>query len=244
MMRCVAWAALAVGASRTVQTEGSVASKVQPSVRWPSVRSPSIGSVHRSRVVASEAVASEAPAAQLSTPEAAKLFGRLAEKTLYLDAAVQACCHSACSDCEWRLPDGGYRWDIMKSTVPKWIPCYVQRDFEDERGCHTPAWAEALFKDDAAISRADFDARLRGMAFDSAAMGPKGKTDAELTPAALDEMWAWLGGGETLTAEAMAERLQAMSLAEDKQGAIGEGPDALVWKEFAKGLGAAPFERF
>ena len=28
-----------------------------------------------------------------------------------------------------------------------------------------------------AISRADFDARLRGMAFDSAAMGPKGKTD-------------------------------------------------------------------
>ena len=27
-------------------------------------------------------------------------------------------------------------------------------------------------------------------------------------------------------------------------GAIGEGPDMLVWKEFATGMGVKPFDRF
>ena len=31
----------------------------------------------------------------LATPEAAKLYGRVAEKQLYLDKRVGACCHSA-----------------------------------------------------------------------------------------------------------------------------------------------------
>ena len=35
-----------------------------------------------------------------------------------------------------------------------------------------------------------------------------------------------------------------MSLAEDREGAIGEGPDFVDWKSFAKALGAAPFERW
>lgn len=30
--------------------------------------------------------------------DAARLYGRFAEKQLYLDAKVGACCHSACSD--------------------------------------------------------------------------------------------------------------------------------------------------
>jgi len=47
------------------------------------------------------------------------MFGRFAEKTLYLDKAIGACCHSACSDCEWREPDGGYRFDLLKAAVPK-----------------------------------------------------------------------------------------------------------------------------
>ena len=75
----------------------------------------------------------EAVSTSLSTVDAAKIFGRLAEKTLYLDATVGACCHSACSDCEWRTPGGGYRWDIMKAQVAKWLPCYLTRDFADER---------------------------------------------------------------------------------------------------------------
>ena len=43
----------------------------------------------------------------VSTAEVAKLFGRFAENVLHLDRDVGACCHSACSDCEWRTPDGG-----------------------------------------------------------------------------------------------------------------------------------------
>ena len=75
----------------------------------------------------------QAVSTSLSTVDAAKIFGRLAEKTLYLDATVGACCHSACSDCEWRTPGGGYRWDVMKAQVAKWLPCYLTRDFADER---------------------------------------------------------------------------------------------------------------
>ena len=39
-------------------------------------------------------------------------------------------------------------------------------------------------------------------------------------------------------------RHQTMSLDANKEGAIGEGPDSLVWKEFALGLGCKPFDRF
>lgn len=61
----------------------------------------------------------------------------------------------------------------------------------------------------------------------------------------MDAFWAWLAGGEDeLGVEQALKRLQDMSLAENKEGALGEGPDMLVWKEFAKGLGAAPFERW
>lgn len=189
----------------------------------------------------------QAATASLTTLDAAKFFGRFAEQTLYLDGAVGACCHSACSDCEWRLPDGGYRFDLMKASVAKWVPCYLARDFGDERGCHTPVWASTLFPDGAAsISRADFDARVNAMEY-VGAMGPKGTIkDAELSAEALDALWAALGGGDELEAATMVAGLQALSLLEgdEREGVIGEGPDSLVWKEFAKGLGVAPFERF
>merc|ERR1719201_1817746 len=110
----------------------------------------------------------------LAAPEAAKLFGRVAEGQLYLDKGVGACCHSACSDCEWRDPEGGYRFDLLKSTYPKWLPCYLERDFEDERGCHAPTWAQALFPDGAReISATDFAERVTALEF-SMPMGPKG----------------------------------------------------------------------
>lgn len=71
---------------------------------------------------------------KISTAEVAKLFGRMADSVLYLDPAVGACCHSACSDCEWRDKGGGYRFDVLKSVRNKWICCYAHRDFQDERG--------------------------------------------------------------------------------------------------------------
>ena len=109
------------------------------------------------------AVQACAVATAVSTSEVAKLFGRLAEPVLYLDGNVGACCHSACSDCEWRDPEGGYRCDppspshllsaqpvvhrhclgrtavdLIKATQPKWVCCYRLRDFGDERGAHVP----------------------------------------------------------------------------------------------------------
>ena len=187
----------------------------------------------------------------ISTPDACKLYGHLAENQLYLDKAVGACCHSACSDCEWREPGGGYRFDMLKANFPKWLPCYIERDFEDERGCHVPVWSSTLFPDGAtgSVSRADFDARFRSLEF-TMPLGPKGNVkpeDAEPSAEALDALWGWLCDGEAsdaVDAATALKRLQDMSLADDREGAIGEGPDFVDWKSFAKALGAAPFERW
>jgi len=187
----------------------------------------------------------------VTTPDAAKMFGRLAEPQLYLDKTVGACCHSACSDCEWRDPGGGYRFDLLKSTVPKWLPCYLLRDFEDERGCHVPVWSNSLFPDDSSdpITRADFEERFLALEY-APPMGPKGaiKPDADVPSSeALAELWSWLCNGEereSVDAATVLERLQAMSPDEDRDGAIGEGPDFVDWKAFARALGAAPFERW
>ena len=184
----------------------------------------------------------------LATPEAAKLYGRVAEKQLYLDKRVGACCHSACSDCEWREPDGGYRFDLLKANFPKWLPCYLFRDFEDERGSHTPLWAEALFPEGTtAVSRAEFAERFVALEYNEP-MGPKGKIKEDMpSDEAIDALWAWLSDGEeaeSIEATTVLQRLQDMSLAEDREGSIGEGPDFVDWKSFAKALGAAPFERW
>jgi hypothetical protein len=48
-----------------------------------------------------------------------KIFGRIAEKTLFGDGSAGQCCHSGCPDCEWR-----YSFDVLQSARPKWIPTY------------------------------------------------------------------------------------------------------------------------
>ena len=136
----------------------------------------------------------------VAAPDAARLYGRFAEKTLYLDKNVGACCHSACSGCEWRDPEGGYRFDLLKANFPKWLPCYLERDFCDERGCHVPTWAQQLFPDgsDSAVSREDFAERLVSLDFEMP-MGPKGtiKPDAaEPSAEAVEALWVYLCGGE------------------------------------------------
>ena len=185
-------------------------------------------------------------ATSVPTAEVAKLFGRFAEKVLHLDRTVGPCCHSACSDCEWRTPDGGYRWDVMKAMQPKWVGCYRERDFEDQRGSHAPKWVTTIFADGDEIGRQDFVERLTSMEY-AEAMGPKGKVvDAIPSDEVVDLLWETLAGAgeEILSFASMREGLQKMSLDEDRDGAIGEGPDMIVWKEFAKGMGCKPFDRF
>jgi hypothetical protein len=189
------------------------------------------------------------------TAEVAKLFGRFAEKVLYLDKEVGACCHSACSDCEWRMPDGGYRFDVLRAARPKWIPCYISRDYLiNDGGCHVPQWASALFPDgvDTAttISRKEFDSRIQSLLY-TAPMGPSGtirSDDTDIASESLDLLWAWLCGGEPsateLKAGAILQRLQDMSPEEGRDGSIGEGPDSIDWKGFAHALGVDPRERW
>lgn len=202
---------------------------------------------------APRATAACATGTALPAVEAAKLFGRFAERVLFLDAAIGACCHSACDDCEWRDPGGGYRFDLLRANNPKWLPCYFLRDFKDERGSHAPRWAATLFPGgaDSTVGRADFDARIAALEYgvDGAApMGPKGKPDeSPPAPETLDALWAYLTeavGAESLAAADARRRLQDMSPDEDRAGAIGEGPDFVDWKGFARALGAPPFERW
>merc|ERR1712032_1785095 len=181
--------------------------------------------------------------------EAASLFGRLAEKRLYLDPMIGACCHSACSDCEWRDPEGGYRFDLLTANNNKWIPCYFFRDFEDQRGSHRPLWFSELFPDsEALLTRVQFGEALQAIPFTTMPLGPKGKLvpeTAALSPLVLDAFWSWLAGeSSSLSASRMRERLQDMSLDPNRDGAVGEGPDSVDWKSFAKALGAPPFERW
>mmetsp|Transcript_20940 Transcript_20940/g.42751 ORF Transcript_20940/g.42751 Transcript_20940/m.42751 type:complete len:141 (-) Transcript_20940:872-1294(-) len=79
--------------------------------------------------------------------EAVKLFGRLAEKYIMLDDSGGMCCYSACSDCEFRLPGGGYRMADQSSSRAKWIPVYEQLKFESQGKEHTSKWSTDIFTD-------------------------------------------------------------------------------------------------
>jgi len=201
--------------------------------------------ITRSRPLSASA---EVTATTLSAEHAATLFGRLAESKLYLDPAVGACCHSACSDCEWRDPEGGYRFDTLSATKPKWLACYVLRDFADERGSHEPRWAAAIFGNgEACVSRDEFATALREMDFEMP-MGPRGNIkpeQASLADEAVDAFWSYLAGpDELLSRSTMLAKLQEMSSDPNRLGAVGEGPDFVDWKDFARALGAPPFERW
>ena len=61
----------------------------------------------------------EATETLVEPKEAVKIFGRLAEKYIMLDDSGGLCCYSACSDCEFRLPGGGYRMADQSAARPK-----------------------------------------------------------------------------------------------------------------------------
>jgi len=92
--------------------------------------------------------------------EAVKLFGRLAEKYIMLDDSGGMCCYSACSDCEFRLPDGGYRMADQSASRPKWIPVYEHRSFESQGKEHTSKWSTEIFSEGPAVSKEEFIAKM------------------------------------------------------------------------------------
>lgn len=176
----------------------------------------------------------------IDSAEAVALFGRLAEKAIYMDPNVGACCHSACSDCEWRKPDGGYRFDVMRSGRPKWFPSYTRRDFEDERGSHECQWG-TVFEGSDALEKDDFFMRLRALKF-SMPLGPAGfmTGQPEVSDDILGRFWDALcrasGAEDVITAADVTAAIREWSTQEDVDEE--RGPDFASWEDFLAALRA------
>lgn len=181
----------------------------------------------------------------IDVAEMTKVFGRIAEKAIYQDAEVGACCHSACADCEWRLPDGGYRWDIQRAVRPKWIPCYTERDFEDDRGCHKPQWPKMFAA--GPLTEDTFRNAVKALKF-SMPLGPSGFLTGQPEPSeqVLARLWevltataAQLKGVDSvavtsLTPEDFVAVLQKWSSQDPEDIDPARGPDFATWDDFQR----------
>ena len=72
-------------------------------------------------------------AATPSEEELARVFGRIADKYIYLDESAGQCCHSGCDNCEFR-----YDFDVMRAARPKWLVTYKERAFDS--ATHRAKW--------------------------------------------------------------------------------------------------------
>jgi len=181
--------------------------------------------------VAATAEADEAAAVRTDPKEAVKLFGRLAEKYIMLDASAGMCCYSACSDCEYREPGGGYRMADQSSARPKWIPCYDRRVFEAQGKDHTAKWNGDIFVDGPAVTKEEFVSRVTAMAFAPPLGGPylpasQADITDEAAAAALFDVLA--GEKEKLTRHRMGKEMKSLA----------NGEEGLTWKMFATAMGA------
>jgi hypothetical protein len=102
------------------------------------------------------AVFSTAADVSIEPKDAVKLFGRLAEKYIMLDESGGMCCYSACKDCEYRLPDGGYRMADQSASRPKWIPVYEERYFSGQNKEHKAKWSTEIFTDGPSVTKEEF----------------------------------------------------------------------------------------
>lgn len=168
--------------------------------------------------------------------EAVKLFGRLAEKYIMLDSTGGLCCYSACTDCEFRLPGGGYRMAEQTASRPKWIPCYEKRLSANGKE-HVSKWASEIFvnvdNDQSllpAVTKELFVERVKGLSYAPTLGGPYLTASAatiEDESAAERLFDALADGKENLTKHRIATRLKELA----------DGEEGLSWKSFAEALG-------
>ena len=78
----------------------------------------------------------------------------------------------AAKDCEYRLPDGGYRMADQSSSRPKWIPVYEKRNFESSGKNHTTKWSSQIFKDGPAVTKDVFVKLLSDLEYTPPLGGP------------------------------------------------------------------------
>lgn len=162
--------------------------------------------------------------------EAVKLFGRLAEKYIMLDDSGGMCCYSACSDCEFRLPDGGYKMADQSAARPKWIPVYEHRAFETLGKEHASKWSTEIFAEGPAVSKDEFVAKVTNeLAYAPSLGGPylsasgAAIEDDKLVGKLFDLL---AGDKEKLTKHRMSTRMKEIAGEEE----------ALTWPTFLSAL--------
>ena len=111
---------------------------------------------------------------KIDPKEAVKVFGRLAEKYIMLDGSAGQCCYSGCSNCEFRLPGGGYRMADQSAARPKWIPCYEERlqGEGDNVKQHVSKWSSGIFTDGPSVTKAEFIERVVALDYAPTLGGP------------------------------------------------------------------------
>lgn len=168
---------------------------------------------------------------QTDPKEVVKLFGRLAEKYIMLDASAGLCCYSACSDCEYREPGGGYRMADQSAARPKWIPCYESRNFEAMAKEHTTKWSNGIFTEGPAVTKEQFIERVVNLEFQPPLGGPfvaakKATIEDVSAVAALFDILA--GEKEKLTRNRMGKEMKTLA----------NGEEGLTWTMFSEIMGA------
>lgn len=169
--------------------------------------------------------------ATIEPKEAVKLFGRLAEKYIMLDESGGMCCYSACKDCEYRLPDGGYKMADQSASRPKWVPVYEERSFEGQNKEHKSKWSTEIFTDGPAVTKEEFVQALAGMTYAPPLGGPfvaagAGK-ELEDTAAAEHLFDLLADGKEKLARFKMSVRLKELA----------DGEQGLTWPVFSAAMG-------
>lgn len=197
-----------------------------------STSQPCIRSALQSEATATAESAAETESTIQTDPkEAVKLFGRLAEKYIMLDASAGMCCYSGCSDCEYREPGGGYRMADQSSARPKWIPCYDERVFESQGKEHTSKWSTGIFPDAPVVTKDEFVERVVNLDFAPPLGGPYMAASAaaiedESAAATLFDVLA--GEKEKLTRHRMGKEMKVLS----------NGEEGLTWAMFSAAMGA------
>ena len=162
--------------------------------------------------------------------EAVKLFGRLAEKYIILDESAGMCCYSACSDCEYRLPGGGYKMADQSAARPKWIPIYEERSFPAQDKEHTTKWSSEIFANGPSVNKEEFVEALRGMQYAPCLGGPfVAASGAEMEDTSAAEALFDLLAGEK---EKLARFKMSVRLKE-----LADGEQGLTWAMFSSALG-------
>jgi hypothetical protein len=194
--------------------------------------SPTLSSRHhrRSSVLFSEATAQTD--ISMDPKEAVKLFGRLAEKYIMLDPTAGMCCYSGCKDCEFRLPDGGYRMADQSASRPKWIPIYETRSVQATGREHTTKWSSEIFSNGPAVNKEEFVQAVTGLEYAPPLGGPYvGASSADFDdPSTAEALFDLLAGDkEKLTKHRMGMRLKELA----------NGEEGINWATFLGAVGAS-----